>query len=59
LLAARLLSVGLHLPMIGRPGRIGALRRILEHMTSCDGVLEYIPPVNRQALARRLRSGLG
>jgi len=36
--APRMLSVGLHLRMIGRPGRIGALRRILEHMTSRDGV---------------------
>ncbi len=28
----RMLSVGLHLRMIGRPGRIGALERILQHM---------------------------
>lgn len=29
----RMLSVGLHLRMTGRPRRIGALRRILEHMS--------------------------
>ena len=28
----KLLSVGLHLRMIGRPGRIGGLERVLEHM---------------------------
>lgn len=28
----RMLSIGLHLRMIGRPGRIGALERILQHM---------------------------
>jgi peptidoglycan/xylan/chitin deacetylase (PgdA/CDA1 family) len=36
--APRMLSIGLHLRMIGRPGRVGALRRILEHITSRDGV---------------------
>ena len=30
---ARMLSVGLHLRMIARPGRIGALERILQHIT--------------------------
>jgi len=30
----RMLSVGLHLRMIARPGRIGALEAILEHITS-------------------------
>ena len=28
----RMLSIGLHLRMIGRPGRIGALERILKHL---------------------------
>jgi len=27
-----MMSIGLHLRMIGRPGRIGALDRILRHM---------------------------
>ena len=31
--APKMLSVGLHLRIIGRPGRIGALDRILEHIT--------------------------
>ena len=30
--APKMLSVGLHLRMIGRPGRIGALDRILRHI---------------------------
>ncbi|MGJ5177761.1 polysaccharide deacetylase family protein [Bradyrhizobium oligotrophicum] len=30
----KMLSIGLHLRMIGRPGRIGALERILKHVTS-------------------------
>lgn len=30
--APRMLSVGLHLRMIGRPGRMGALERIFEHL---------------------------
>lgn len=33
----RMLSIGLHLRMIGRPGRIGALERILQHMRRTDG----------------------
>ena len=34
----KLLSVGLHLRMIGRPGRIGGLTRVLEHMRDRGGV---------------------
>ncbi len=34
----RMLSVGLHLRIIGRPGRIGALRRVLDHAATRDGV---------------------
>lgn len=33
----RMLSIGLHLRMIGRPGRIGALERILKHMSRKGG----------------------
>ncbi|CAN5262068.1 allantoinase PuuE [soil metagenome] len=33
----RMLSIGLHLRMIGRPGRIGALARILKHFDSRGG----------------------
>ena len=32
----RMLSVGLHLRVIGRPGRIGALKRVLDHVASRD-----------------------
>jgi len=28
----KMMSIGLHLRMIGRPGRVGALDRILRHM---------------------------
>lgn len=34
----RMLSVGLHLRIIGRPGRIGALDTFLRHVTAADGV---------------------
>ena len=30
--APKMLSVGLHLRMIGRPGRIGGLERVIAHM---------------------------
>jgi peptidoglycan/xylan/chitin deacetylase (PgdA/CDA1 family) len=35
--APKMMSVGLHLRMIGRPGRIGALDRVLRHMTDKGG----------------------
>lgn len=34
----RMLSIGLHPRMIGRPGRIGALERILQYMRKHDGI---------------------
>jgi allantoinase len=34
----RMMSLGLHLRIIGRPGRIGALRRVIDHVRSHDGV---------------------
>ena len=34
----RMLSLGLHGRIIGRPGRIGALARLLDHMQSHEGV---------------------
>ena len=34
----RMLSIGLHGRIIGRPGRIGALARLLEHMRRHEGV---------------------
>jgi len=35
---ARMMSLGLHLRIIGRPGRIGALRAFLDHVKSRDDV---------------------
>jgi len=34
----KMLSIGLHCRLIGRPGRAAALRRVIDHMTSHDGV---------------------
>lgn len=34
----KMLSIGLHCRLIGRPSRAGALRRVLEHIQSHDGV---------------------
>ncbi len=34
----RMLSIGLHCRLIGRPGRAAALKRALDHMASHDGV---------------------
>ncbi len=44
----KMMSIGLHLRMIGRPGRIGALERILAHITR-SGVVWVAP---RAAIAR-------
>ncbi|MFA6266852.1 MAG: polysaccharide deacetylase family protein [Pseudolabrys sp.] len=46
--APKMMSVGLHLRMIGRPGRIGALDAILRHVT--QGNAAWIAP--RAAIAR-------
>jgi peptidoglycan/xylan/chitin deacetylase (PgdA/CDA1 family) len=50
-LAPKMMSVGLHLRMIGRPGRIGALETILRHVT--QGNSAWIAP--RVAIARHWR----
>jgi allantoinase len=34
----RMMSLGLHLRIIGRPGRIGALQRVIDHVSSHHGV---------------------
>jgi peptidoglycan/xylan/chitin deacetylase (PgdA/CDA1 family) len=49
--APKMMSVGLHLRMIGRPGRIGALDAILRHVT--QGAAAWIAP--RAAIARHWR----
>jgi peptidoglycan/xylan/chitin deacetylase (PgdA/CDA1 family) len=46
--APKMLSIGLHLRMIGRPGRMGALERILRHVTTSNAA--WIAP--RAAIAR-------
>jgi peptidoglycan/xylan/chitin deacetylase (PgdA/CDA1 family) len=49
--APKMMSVGLHLRMIGRPGRIGALETILRHVA--QGNSAWIAP--RVAIARHWR----
>ncbi len=44
---ARMMSLGLHLRIVGRPGRAGALRRILDHVCERDNV--WVAP--RRAIA--------
>ena len=44
----RMLSIGLHLRMIGRPGRMGALERMLDHFAARGGA--WI--TTREAIAR-------
>ena len=45
-----MMSIGLHLRMIGRPGRIGALDRILRHITN-RGDAWFARRVDNQPLA--------
>ena len=47
----RMLSIGLHARIIGRPGRIGALARLIDHMQAHEGV--WI--ASREAIARHWR----
>lgn len=53
--APRMMSVGLHLRIIGRPARIGGLERFLAHAASKPGVWF----ARRDAIARHWRAGLG
>lgn len=53
--APRMMSVGLHLRFIGRPGRIGGLERFLAHAASRPGV--WFAP--REAIARHWLSSVG
>ncbi len=48
----RMMSVGLHGRIIGRPGRIGALARLIEHMQRHEGVWLC----NRAAIAEHWRA---
>ena len=53
--APKLLSIGLHLRMIGRPGRIGGLERVLEHMRD-KGAVWF---ARRDAIARHWLARFG
>jgi len=53
--APRMLSIGLHLRIIGRPARIAGLERLLAHMASRPGVWF----ARRDAIAHHWRAGLG
>lgn len=53
--APRMMSVGLHLRMIGRPGRIGGLETFLAHAAGKPGVWF----ARRDAIAHAWRDGLG
>lgn len=53
--APRMLSIGLHLRIIGRPARIGGLERLLDHMAVRSGIWF----ARRDAIARHWRKGLG
>jgi len=48
----RMMSVGLHGRIIGRPGRLGALARLIEHMQRREGVWLC----NRRAIAEHWRT---
>lgn len=53
--APRMMSVGLHLRIIGRPGRIAGLERFLDHAARHPGVWF----ARRDAIAHAWRAGLG
>lgn len=53
--APRMLSIGLHLRIIGRPARIGGLEAFLDHALSREGVWF----ARRDEIAHHWRSGLG
>ncbi len=53
--APRMLSIGLHLRIIGRPARIGGLERLLAHMASKRGVWF----ARRDEIAQAWRRGVG
>lgn len=52
--APRMLSIGLHLRIIGRPARIGGLEQLLAHMAARPGVWF----ARRDAIAQHWRKGL-
>jgi OHCU decarboxylase len=58
--APKMLSIGLHCRLVGRPGRVAALKRALDHMAAHEGVwfatrLEIAEHWAAQHPARRIR----
>jgi peptidoglycan/xylan/chitin deacetylase (PgdA/CDA1 family) len=53
--APRMMTVGLHLRIIGRPGRIGGLQRFLDHVAAKPGVWF----ARRDEIAKAWRAGVG
>jgi allantoinase len=53
---AQMLSIGLHLRIIGRPARIGGLERLLQHMSAASGV--WFATRRDIAVAYRTMAGL-
>jgi peptidoglycan/xylan/chitin deacetylase (PgdA/CDA1 family) len=53
--APRMITVGLHLRIIGRPGRVGGLERFLEHVAARAGVWF----ARRDEIAHAWRAGVG
>ena len=52
----RMMSIGLHTRLIGRPGRIGALARLLDHIQAHEGVWLTQPRRHRAALGRHAQT---
>ncbi len=53
--APKMLSIGLHLRIIGRPGRIGGLRQVLDHIAGCGDIWV----ARRDEIARHWRARMG
>ena len=51
-----MMTIGLHLRIIGRPGRIGGLDTVLKHLSGLDGV--WIARRDEIAHHWRARTGL-
>ena len=57
--APKMMSVGLHCRLVGRPGRAAALIRFLDHVAKHDRVWVATPPRHRRALAPRASEPCG
>tara|TARA_E500000318_G_scaffold18708_1_gene19521 strand:+ start:318 stop:1244 length:927 start_codon:yes stop_codon:yes gene_type:complete len=54
--APKMMTIGLHLRIIGRPGRIGGLDKVLKHLSGLDGV--WVARRDEIAKHWRVRTGL-